>query len=264
MQIIIPYVKSNSGFDELKYAVRSIEEKFKDDFELIIIGEKPEWLNEKATFIPHKRLTGIHLPNCQDACSKMNTLILSAKIGDEFIITYDDIYFLKKIGINDLRKIYALKRKTVDGTSKYARILKNTLAALRLRKMTARNFETHLPRLINKEKMLKTYQTFLPKKNRLLHFSLYFNHHHFDDKIITISHTQNHIKAGFYGKDEKDFSYSNDLTKSEIKALLRKSHFLNHNNSGLTPALREIIEEKFPNPSSFEKIEEKEDKNISD
>jgi len=195
------------------------------------------------------------LTNCYDANNKMNILLLSDAIGEDFIMTYDDIYFLKKTTIDDLKHYYAIKsgkESTASGTWKQLRDA--TMAALKHYGFTQFNFETHLPRLVNKKKMTEVYQKFRPIKHRLLHYTLYHNYHLEDNFPVNISKQNGEfppIKAGFYGVDD-DFSMDANKSQAELTKTLENYQFLNHDDAGLSDNLVKVIKKLFPDKSKFE------------
>ena len=253
IDVIIPFVKSHSGFDELKYAVRSIEQNLKEDFRLVIIGEAPEWLNlenKDVLFIPTKRNDTAAFTNCLDANNKMNKLLLNEDISSDFIITYDDIYFLKNTTKTDLETVYAKGDGNTTASSIWSKLLLQTCNHLKVKGKTQFNFETHTPRLINKKNMTEVYKTYRPIRHRLLHFTLYFNHFLSNKLPILLSH-ENKIKAGFYGTSDIH-SLSNKGTVSDIQKRISGFKFLNHDDKGLSKNLEKLISKRFPNKSKFE------------
>jgi FkbM family methyltransferase len=256
IDVIIPFIATKGKFDELKYALRSIEQNLDADFRVVIIGDCPEWINrENVNFIAHKRDDAAVLTNCYDANNKMNQLLTNSEIGDDFILTYDDIYFLKKTSIDDIKKFYAIKNGgDSTASSTWKQLLNNTFARLKSKNLTQFNFETHLPRFINKKKMIEVYQLFRPIRHRLLHFTLYYNYHLQDNFPVCISKENGQfpaIKAGFYGVDD-DFSLDGNKSPSELIEMLINYQFLNHDDAGLSDSLVKIIKKLFPNKSRFE------------
>jgi FkbM family methyltransferase len=256
IDVVIPYIASKGTFDELKYALRSIEQNLDADFRVVIIGDCPEWINrENVNYIPHIRDNVAVMTNCYDANNKMNKLLTNTDISEDFIVTYDDIYFLKKTTIDDINKFYAIKNGgDSTASSTWKELLNNTFAQLKSKNLTQFNFETHLPRFINKKKMTEVYQLFRPIRHRLLHYTLYYNYFLADNFPVCISKENGQfpeIKAGFYGVDD-DFSLDSKKSPSELVEMLINYQFLNHDDAGLSDNLVKIIKKLFPNKSKFE------------
>ena len=256
IDIVIPYINHDKDFQELKYMLRSLEKNFLEDYRVVLIGEKPDWLTtenvepERFLFIPQERLGGMKFANCIDANRKINTIILSPEISEKFVVVYDDVYFLRHTELKDLKPYSIAKAENLKPTSVYRELLLNTFSRLEKEGFTSHNCETHLPRLIDKKQMIEVYQRFLPIRNRLLIYSLYFNYYYANE--LTELTKGDGIKLGFYGKSNQ-WSFANKKKVDDYLKAFNKYHFLNHDDNGLTPELAQAIEEAFPDKSIFEK-----------
>jgi hypothetical protein len=261
MDVVIPYITSKN--EELRYALRSINRNAEFKCRIVIIGNKPDFIKygknvvencsiQEIVFVPSTRNGGFQFANCSDANIKMNSILLNNDISDNFIITYDDIYFIKKISLLDLQKKYILQSKELKIDSNYRKLKALTMNLLAKQNLPFFNFETHLPRFINKAKMKIIYNKFKPLKNLLLHFTLYGNFF-LKNYMPIIVNKKSKIKAGFYGFDD-EFSYnSNTKSVSVLKTLVKKHKFLNHNDNGLSANLQKVIHELFITKTQFEK-----------
>jgi len=264
IDIVIPYsttfnTKENN---DLKYALRSIDKNAVFDCRIIIIGDLPEFIDfykkpdktnaiKEIEYISHERKGGLQFANCLDVNTKMNKIILNDAISDDFIVSYDDILFTKKTEIEDLNNNYVLDSKKAKNVTNYVQLKRKTVAILVKNNFPYFNFETHLPRLINKSKMILIYKKFKPIANLLLHFTLYGNYF-FGNKFPILVNKKSKIKAGFYGADN-DFSYNHNQSKAKLKELIKKHQFCNFNDDSLSENLKKSIAEIFPNKISFEK-----------
>ena len=256
IDLVIPYITSKNDFIELKYALRSIEKNLDADFRIVIIGDLPDWINpENVYHISHVRDDKAKFTNCYDVNNKMNKLLLSDEISDDFVITYDDVYFLKKTTIEDLKEFFVIKKgKDSTASSTWKGLLNATFDHLKLKGLPVFNFETHLPRLINKTKMRKVYEMFRPIRHRLLHFTLYFNTFMEDNIPVLISQEDGYervVKAGFYGVED-DFSINSNKSQDELIKIIGGYLYLNHDDKGLSENLKKVIKKLFNKKSKYE------------
>jgi hypothetical protein len=250
--IVIPFINKENEFEALRYALRSIAKNANFDHKVIIIGDCPSWVNKDVVrHIPQERDPKAPFTNCFDANRKINTILLDPTIGENIVVTYDDIYFLKETSIEDLEKLVCCVKKldNYNPTNTHSQLLMRTFESLnsKLKNQVVNNCETHLPRFIKKSKMIEVFKKFLPVRNRLLIYTLYFNT--WFKGCLELS-KKNNIKAGFYGTND-DFSYLFD-DKKKIERLLANKMFLNHDDKGLSPILREVIQEAFSEPCIYE------------
>ena len=248
IDLVIPYYNAGAKSDELKFALRSWEKNFTDNFIVVIIGDLPEFVNpDSVIFIPQPRKHSQHCIKCFDSNHKYNTIITSPEISDDFIISYDDIILLKKTNIKHIQQLYAIKPLVSFSSSVYQRIISNTLNSLKRFDFSSITFETHLPRIINKKLMIKTFQKFMPIKNRLAPFTLYFNQH-FDSRNVKYLNDHPFSKATF-NSFKKSVNTNND---KEFLQKLSHYHFLNFDDSGYNNQLKNCLSSLFPNKSKFE------------
>ena len=174
---------------------------------------------------------------------------------------YDDVYLMRPVDDEFLRQRFALLEYDLNqrGTQvrKHKRLQHWTHdALLDAGHKRVWNYETHIPRVLEKRKMGQVFERYNPKQKRLLYFTLYFNHH-FPELEPTILSKLDNVKAGFYGfNDQYGFGPpSGGGTQQAIdhytKACLGKA-YVNHNNEGLHVGLTTFICRAFANPSMFE------------
>ena len=247
IDIVFPYIEGEDQFCELKYAIRSIEKNFKEDFRIVLVGDCPQWIHPSSVlYISHKRHTGV-FSKVEDSVNKMKFIIDHTQISDPFIYWYDDIYFLNPIDINFFKhNVFALesyKTKKENRDYNFGFLQWNTFDALKEQYPDAEilNYETHLPRLFFKDKMRTIINDYNPYENKLLLNTLYL--HEFSENTILL-YKNDTIKAGFYGENTNS-SFGQNLSKNEIINILENKTFLNHDDGGLTPELKEIIIDKF-------------------
>lgn len=254
LDVVIPYIDTRSEFKELKYALRSLANLKLENTKIrvVIVGQLPPFINpEKVKHIAIDRVDGVPKTNCYDAGRKMNAVILDPEVSENVLVMYDDTYIMKETNMEDLAIGLKNKKPAELNLKKvHAQLLDATYKALEKAGKPTENCETHTPRLINKNLMVETFKKYYPIKNRLLYFTLYFNEKHETGAFKTIAKNNKH-KIGFYG-EVNDWSYSADLPVNELVEKISKYRFMNHDDAGLTPQLKEALEILFPEKSEYE------------
>lgn len=253
IDIVFQYITS-SAWDELRYSLRSIEQHFKGDHRIWIVGDLPEWI-QNVNHIPHVRNNTIQLTNCFDACSKMELVINHPDISEDFIYTYDDIYLLQDSSREKMEfPLYAVQDlATVKNRilkTKHQRMKFNSVDLLASCGLPGFNFENHLPKPMNKILMREIFQLYDPKEKRLLFSTLYYNTF-FGDVPPVILHKDDAVKAELFGSSNQ-FGFRN-LKRPELESVLDNKRYMNHNDKGLDPVLKNYIERRFPNKSQYER-----------
>ncbi|MCO6501349.1 MAG: hypothetical protein J5I47_13370 [Vicingus serpentipes] len=252
IDVVYQYLEGAAKWNELKYSLRSLEQHLKDPFRVWIVGDKPQWLTN-VKHIPHERTPNVWCTNCYDATSKLKLVLDHPEIGNEILWMYDDMYLLRDCKLNDLEVYLAVNHfndLNHSSSGVHKELLFQTLRDLKDAGKTQWNCETHTPRLYSKILLQTVWNKYLPQDNRLLFSTLYFNDV-FTDLTPHIMQKPDPFKAGFYGMDDAYSFKSNNI--KEINTILSGKTFLNHNDKGLSVALQHVIEELFPDMSSFEK-----------
>lgn len=243
--LFIPYIDSlYSDFQELKYALRSWEKHCKEPFEVVLVGFKPDWITN-ITHLPHQRLLDIRENLVADAVSKLSTF-LDYFQGTDFVRTYDDIFLLQDLTLDELKEVYGLKH--IKG------LLQNTWRQQKTRtiqvlgkKFNGYHTESHCPEFFNTNRMRRVIKKYDPFVNRLLTSTLYYLE--YETKVELIDKTK--VKAGFYGFDSWD-SYGLYHSINELTHICEGKKFLNENEQGLDGELKKFISLQYPNKSRFE------------
>lgn len=254
--ILIPYIADTAKAQELKYALRSIAKHVKGDIEVVLIGDKPDYVSDQVIHIEHKRAVGgsIDLPKCNDAWNKLKTAIDSGLLSKVFVYTYDDICFLQDVEPMELRKLYAeedlhkvTKWNEEPAAKKHVGMIRNTLAALKKRKLPGWNYETHLPKVLNAVRVKRIDREFDGQKNRFLLNLLYGNYYYKEHTPHLLKKGDN-VKVAFDGGAK---SYSNKSLATMRKAV-EGARFLNWNDKGYNQNVEDLLNELFPDKCRFE------------
>lgn len=253
MDIVIPYHHGFARWEELRYALRSIEKNLKAVYRIVIVGDLPPYINpDTVLHIPAGRVGGGPFPNLKEGNRKLALVLNDPRISDTIIVTYDDIYFCAAVSPEFLKIPIALynsatvKRDNAD--NKYRQSLYSTYDALSAKGLPAFNYETHLPRLINKQQMLQVYNEFKPEKNLLQRFTLYYNRWATDRPVLYKKEFG--IKAGFYGRND-NYGYGFYSTEKTLE-LIQGNIFCNHDDAGLSGQLKEALKIMFPDKCQYE------------
>ena len=250
VSIFIPYNQTDNG-EKLRLALRSIEKNCKFDYEVILVGDCPDWVNkETLVHINPKIPAAAEYQKAWNGINKLKFLLENYEMS-ELLMTYDDIIFLKEVKYKDISKPIALAQlpdsvRQLTGTSsaKWREVLQYTIDALKRNNLPSLNFETHLPRLFNAEKLREMISLFGFQKRPYLFPTLYFNWLNPKQKPVVLAEIPNQkIKAGIY--------YPSDFEK--YLPVLEEYTYLNWSEEFWAPKLENVLLGLFPEQSKYEK-----------
>lgn len=177
-------------FYELDYSIRSVKKHFKGEARCIVVGDDPE-------------LDVIHVPVERVETSKwgyyrhfdqIRKLIAALEVvGDDFVLMYDDIYLLKPLSKANLQQTYA-KTEIFDlneyfgqrnGDPSYKRCWMNTYNRIREFRDDLWDWETHLPRYMESDKLEYVINKYNLERVDYLSYSLYAAEFTEQPKLIT-------------------------------------------------------------------------------
>lgn len=229
---------------ELKYALRSIEANFAhDNYEIIVLGSKPDWLTN-VTHLSIPRIGERPMRAFADQILKLYTALAELEVTNDFVWTYDDVYFTQKVTLDDIKSLkFALDLQSIneveniEGGANWRTAIKDALTATE----SLRIFETHLPRWYNKSKMLKLIDRYMLISNPMVLATLYYNTYFKQAQAIDVN-------------KEKGIRF---MVRSmfDIKTLekhMRKHKFTNNNPSTYNDVLKYALDTLFPIGSKYE------------
>ncbi len=200
-------------FNELDYSIKTVK-KFYKNARCWVVGDTPV-TDEEVTHIPTELVLTARSPLDRRNVDLMRKLdaILDSDINEEFVLMYDDQYFLRKITKKDLQPT-ALCR--IDDLSKYhrvkgllyGRLWDNTYKTISEMGVPMYDYETHLPRLMEKEKtrwLMDTHD--LRNQNYLIH-SLYYTMFAEDPILISEDDTIRSHTWTVSGGEDWDYIFS--------------------------------------------------------
>jgi len=254
--VLIPYLKDEAAGEELKYALRTWEKHFTEEFNVVVIGDKEDWFSPEITHIPHEPHLIKEVCNCPspslirnpqaDVTHKIFTAIASGIISDDFILSNDDIYLLGKTFLEDIKtlKAFGTLDKSGEEGGLYNQNAKRTAKALLANNLPTHRYGTHTPMLLNAEKLAQVIEKYGALDNAFLLTSLYFNETHPDARPIQVDGTKTDpILASVYRSNVEDHL---------LKSIFAQRKFMNCNSKGWI-SVKAHLAIAFPEPSRFEK-----------
>lgn len=250
--IVIPYVISTVVWDELKYALRSIHANARFDYKLFLVANQlPAWASDKVHLIETTQVKGMPFAKAYDSYRKLRAIIDDPRVSDEFLYTYDDTIFatpVYKTTLRTLRRSHAeikseeyIRRDFPDAGANWKTMLANTFKMLKAKGLPCFNYETHMPRLFSKEKMLEVMEVFgLKEGNPAIVATLYYNYHfRTAPKLLT--------------RDDKlKGEIRQPLDMKDIRQLLDAKLFVNYNDRALNEDFKTVIGNRFKDKVPFE------------
>jgi len=224
LAIVYPWLSTAADWEELRYSLRSIDAHFSDRVcPIYILGDKrPEWLaadSGRVRFI--------------EASSYVDSLETGLQLAREVVWMNDDVYLLDECTPARLRiplvrapdRVPRIK-KWSNGRNPYRRGKARVVLALHHHGLDrVADYSTHTPYLYEREKALKTLET----------FGLFW-------KIPFETAYYNHHRAG--GRDQGTAKTST-LPGGQAR-------FLNHSGKTLSGGLMIGIQKLFPTPALWE------------
>lgn len=179
MTFVWPYIKGPSFwnhtrlFNELEWSVKTVKHFYKDA-RCVVIGDKPdfdvEWIDQPK--IETSKIDVRH----RDIIEKLET---ACGLFDEFVLMYDDVYFLRPITKKDFRPTALCKIEDLNtydrgkGGLLYTRLWKETYKKVAEITTDLYDWETHMPRLLNSDRVMWLINVFDLKNKGFIITSLY-------------------------------------------------------------------------------------------
>ena len=234
MDIILPYAQTKDSDFELRYSLRSLSKFGKGFGELIIIGDKPDWMRN----VHHIQLSnnGNHEKNiyqkilaaCHDDSISKDVLLWN----DDYILTtlIDFTDYPNYACKNDLEWLVDDRMYRFDA---YRMAAVNTIKQLQSDNQTVLNFDTHTPIIYNRAKFIEVMQKDWKVSNGYLIKSLYAN--------------QMKLKPNFIS----DPKYNGSFPKG-IKETVNQFHVFSLGERDNSDAMINYLKETFTEPSMYE------------
>lgn len=245
ISICIPYLAKAAQGIELLMTLRSIAKNFHEDFQVVIIGDRPDWISDDVIHIDAPCVS----KNPQvDVINKIKMAIADERVSDSFIWTNDDIYFVSPVMLSDIQFLTAhgVLEKTEPAKTKYQANKNRTIDLLKSFNLSNFNYSTHTPFFFEKIKLVELFETFDELQSEdvgLLISSLYYNFHfkNYSPLIIDNINGNYMLRLISQNPDPKVFA----------KYVAGKK-FLNNSENGYNKILIDYLNKNFPEKSRFE------------
>lgn len=244
--VVIPFLRGPLNSIELRYALRSIEKNLKAEVTIWLYGEKPDWVTN-VNFVPVVRQHRKIFVKFFDQLRKIEMACRNPEISKNFVYTYDDIYLLKPVTVDCLKKPRALENmtkirywfKNTDAGGNWVKCMKQTLHTLQKENLPIYNYETHLPRVYNKEKALAILEKYRSSERAFQFATMYFNNYYTDPEMLNVP--GNFFKLGIY----RPVGYTDLRDKAERSTIM--------NMAKITDDSVRVLEVLFPEKCRWEK-----------
>lgn len=248
LSVVIPYVKKLAQGDELKYALRGWDRHFKENFNLVIIGDREPWMSDQVHVIEAKRMS--ENPPI-DIANKMLLAIESELVSKKFVWTNDDQYLVSPVMMADLETLKCtgrLEKKALSGSL----YLENKARTFRILKEVKGkdpiwDYSTHFPFVFKKEDLASLINEFELTKQAMLIATLYYNmvYPFFIPYNLETQNALEHdnLKAGVYRPNA-------DLKR--LRRLIPWKKVIGNSERGYSKEFMLIVQEMLPWKSRFE------------
>lgn len=250
-QIFIPYLLTTDNGEELKITLRSIDRNVKFDYEVVIAGTLPTWLNPKTIIHINKEIEKkVPFNTFWDTIGKLRYFSNTETAAKSILYTYDDIVFMQPVTLEDVSLPVALSYLpnkddfASDAGANWKKVLVNTMHKLKQCLLPYYNFETHLPILFERDRLRRFFVKFGFNVEPYHMCSLYCNWvNDIDERPVYIlsRNPEQKIKYGLY-KGNKTTDYSPALCY----------RYMNWTQSEWTPVLKQFLYTHFSEKSKFE------------
>ncbi len=138
--------------NELRYSIRSVEKHVKNYRNIILVGQKPLFLNDKITFIPAKDTSRNKAKNI---LHKVLAAVECQEVSENFMFINDDYFFVKDFDAQNCPYQYKcnLEQTLEVNKTDYYLYAKTTMDVLKAKGFAYNNFDNHKPIIFNKQKM---------------------------------------------------------------------------------------------------------------
>lgn len=236
IDIIIPLAASRTNFIDLRYALRSIEKHVKNYNEIVIVGEKPSWI-QGVIHIPHGDINDIRFKE-KNILKKIYAGCIKSGLTENLFFSNDDIFFLDEIDALNYPFYYkgTCEQSYKTNSSTYKITMKRTMNLIKSRGFKDRNFDTHCPIIYNRHIFVNTFND--------IDFETPYGH-----GIKTLYSTFNK-KEGVYMEDLK---ISRKVSLEEAESMCKGRHVVSCTDAALKTGLGEYLNKLYPEKSSYER-----------
>jgi hypothetical protein len=226
------YICRDGENEELRYSIRSLVENAPEG-RIWVIGGKPDWYVGDYIRVPQAGL------KYENAKKNLNAICRATTMSDDVVLMNDDFFVMKKIDSVDtffggtlISKVR--KYKSVYPRSSYTRALSQTHAILSQKAIVdILDYELHVPMPMNRKKLSSVIRINKP----FLWRSMYGN-------MFGV--------GGTYMQDVKVYGKGSLVRSQDWKD--DSQIYLSSMDSAFNGGLLEMLKERFPDPSKYERV----------
>ena len=242
IDVVYPLANNSKFRDdwELRYSLRSLQQQ---DWvrHIYLVGHCPGWIKAVTHITCDDPYT-----SCKDA-NIINKIILACTcrhLSDQFLVNSDDQYILKPIDVYDLEPVLEnpcrlSEFKAKQGMNTWHKRVVDTVQWCVKNSLPEWIFQSHVPYVVDKEDYVAVMSQIPWGKGNGFTTHIYLN--------LTREQTPCKEDKG------RTLRVKGRINPEELRAQVSQAIFFNHNDSGLTPIVKNFLEEHFPVPSRWER-----------
>lgn len=246
LSVVFPYLKDKAQGVELLMAMRALDCNFREDFNVIVIGDCEPWFSDEVIHIA----SDVVSTNPQiDTIHKLKLAIADERVSDGFVWMNDDIYMNTPVMLADIQVLTAQGKLTFIPDSKniYDINRNQTIQLLKLigRSIPLHNYDTHTPFFYEKEKLVSLFEDIQELSSEgLLVPSIYYNLNYSDFTPLQFDGINGHYQLRIKSKN---------TDKATFDKYVVGKKFLNNSELGYNKVLVDYLTATFKSKSRFEK-----------
>ena len=232
--VVIPYRKKEAQGNELELAVKGWKKYFKEDFQIVIVGDNEEYLPEDVIHVHHECI--IDNPPL-DIVSKLREVMLRFPQAENIILTNDDIYPVNDFSLTEIQllRVDGLLTDKKNTGKLYSENRLRTMNLLEKEGRSLYEYGTHTPVFLEVEKLLALFEKYSMDTEAYLITSLYFNTY-FSARVPFVHHLENdNFKVGVCRPD---------ANLRRLKELIPRKIWVYNSVAGWNEDFQRIIEDR--------------------
>jgi hypothetical protein len=216
--------------DEIRWSIRSVERNYAGTSRITIIGDRPSWYDGHC--IEQPRVGPQPFQRYRDTLSKIRTMIDSEDIRGTLVWCMDDCSFLKQgFTLADIDGPRKNPRGKYKGSDDWSAMNRATEAAVIAKGLPYCNYVTHLPQVVDRDKLKTVFREFDFGPIPLCWESLY--------GCLFCQNAPNY-KQSLVRINRRQVTYS-DCEKAKQHAIV-----LNHHHGSWSNELAQWLRDEFP------------------
>ena len=232
--VVIPYRKKEAQGNELELAVKGWKKYFKEDFQIVIVGDNEEYLPEDVIHVHHECI--IDNPPL-DIVSKLREVMLRFPQAENIILTNDDIYPVNDFSLTEIQllRVDGLLTDKKNTGKLYSENRLRTMNLLEKEGRSLYDYGTQTPVFLEVEKLLALFEKYSMDTEAYLITSLYFNTY-FSARVPFVHHLENdNFKVGVCRPD---------ANLRRLKELIPRKIWVYNSVAGWNEDFQRIIEDR--------------------